>query len=122
MTDQKQPKDCWMKDNALFICDGWKYGTAKDGQTVCVGSVAVATQTTPVAKEGVTTPEPEGLHTPQVVTPQTVSPLSDKIMAIKDWEKLGSRTIAKQLRKEGVEVSHMTINRMQRKLRQGSLF
>ena len=32
-------KDYWTKDGAFFVCDGWKYGIAPDGRTVCVGQV-----------------------------------------------------------------------------------
>lgn len=51
MTDQKPSRDYWMKDNAIFVCDGWKYGVTKDGSTVCVGPVAKPTETTPVAQK-----------------------------------------------------------------------
>jgi len=53
LTNQKQSKDYWIKDNALFVCDGWKYGITKEGATVCTGSVPGATQTTPVAEKPV---------------------------------------------------------------------
>jgi len=53
MTDQKQSKDYWMKDNSIFVCDGRKYLIAPDGSTVCTGPVSGATQTTPVAKNSV---------------------------------------------------------------------
>jgi len=121
LTEQKQSKDYWIKNDALFVCDGQKYGLTKDGSTVCAGSVPGATQTLPAQEKGVTTPAPMALHTPQDVTPPetvTTSPLSDKIMALEGWEGLGSRTIAKLLKKEGVEVSHMTISRALNKMRQ----
>ena len=47
MTDQKPSRDYWMKDNSIFVCDGWKYGITKDGSTVCVGPVAKPTETPP---------------------------------------------------------------------------
>jgi len=37
MTVQKQERDYWTSDGAFFVCDGWKYGIAPDGSTVCVG-------------------------------------------------------------------------------------
>lgn len=125
MTDQNPSKDTWVKDNSLFVCDGKKYGLTKEGQTVCGGPVSGATQTLPAQEKGVTTPAPMALHTPQDVTPPeivTTSPLSDKIMALEGWESLGSRTIAKLLKKEGVKVSHMTISRALNKMRQKVLF
>lgn len=45
MPDQKQPRDYWIKDNSIFFCDGQKYGIAKDGSTVCAGSVSGVTET-----------------------------------------------------------------------------
>ena len=60
MTEQKQSRDYWMKDNNIFVCDGWKYGLAKDGSTVCVGPVAGAIQTTPAQENPVTEPKLEG--------------------------------------------------------------
>lgn len=51
LTDQKPSKDYWIKDNALFICDGQKYGLTKDGSTVSVGPVPGVVQTTPVAEK-----------------------------------------------------------------------
>ena len=42
MTEQKQPRDYWTKDNSIFVCDGWKYGITPDGETVCVGPVSGA--------------------------------------------------------------------------------
>ena len=51
MTEQKQPRDYWTKDGAFFVCDGYKYGIAPDGSTVCVGPVSGVTQTTPVAEK-----------------------------------------------------------------------
>lgn len=60
MTEQKQQKDYWMKDNSIFVCDGLKYGVAKDGSTVCVGPVSGVIQTTPAQENAVTKPQLEG--------------------------------------------------------------
>ena len=60
MTEEKQQKDYWMKDNNIFVCDGWKYGIAKDGSTVCVGPVSGVIQTTPVKENPVTKPLTKG--------------------------------------------------------------
>lgn len=73
-----QNKDYWMKDNNILVCDGWKYGVAKDGSTICVGPVSGATQTTPVAEKVVQKVKDEGLQgekEEQVVfaQPETVS-------------------------------------------------
>lgn len=57
MTEQK---DYWTKDNSIFVCDGWKYGIAPDGSTVCVGSVSGVNQTIPVQEKPVTNPQLEG--------------------------------------------------------------
>ncbi len=53
MTEEKQSRDYWTKDNSIFVCDGWKYGIAPDGSTVCVGPVAGAIQTTPAQENPV---------------------------------------------------------------------
>jgi len=44
MTEQQQQKDYWMKDNSIFVCDGWKYMIAPDGSTICTGPVSGANQ------------------------------------------------------------------------------
>ena len=51
MPEEKQQRDYWTKDNSIFVCDGWKYGIAPDGSTVCVGPVSGVIQTTPVAEK-----------------------------------------------------------------------
>ena len=68
MTEQKQTRDYWMKDNSIFVCDGWKYGIAPDGRTVCVGPVSGVSQTTPVQEKPVTKPQLEGNLPVQKVT------------------------------------------------------
>lgn len=42
MTEQKQQRDYWMKDNNIFVCDGYKYQIAPTGETVCTGPVTGA--------------------------------------------------------------------------------
>ena len=53
MTEPKQQKDYWAKDNSIFVCDGWKYGITPNGKTVCVGPVSGVIQTTPGAENSV---------------------------------------------------------------------
>lgn len=106
MTEQKPSRDYWMKDNAIFVCDGWKYGITKDGSTVCVGPVSGAIQTTPVQENPVAK-----IPTKGNVLVETPQPQKEVIM---QQEKRGRG----RPKKEG-EVHRTT---KWRREKQGSLF
>ena len=102
MPDQKPSRDYWEKDNAIFVCDGWKYGLTKDGSTVCVG---------PVAKPTETPPEPQ--------KPVAKIPIKENLpMEMSQTQEKGIMQHRGRPRKEG-EVHRTT---KWRREKQGSLF
>ena len=123
MTDQKPSRDYWMKDNAIFVCDGWKYGLTKDGSTVCVGPVSGAIQTTPVAEKVVQKVKDKGLGEEKEERVVFAQPKTDKEKVIGRpvldlpaerinalySQGLSVTKIMAQLKAEGVKVSRRTI-------------
>lgn len=129
LTEQKQQRDYWMKDNSIFVHDGWKYGIAKDGRTVCVGPVSGVILTPQDTKKVVQKVKDEGLQgetKEQVVfaQPKTVSPQplgekkvtgrpmldlpAEKIQSLYS-QGLSVKKIMEQLKAEEVKVSRRTV-------------
>ena len=66
----REVKDYWTKDGAFFVHYGKKYGVAPDGQTVSLGLVSGATQTTPEQKNSVTKIATKGIAPVVMSQPQ----------------------------------------------------
>ena len=79
-------------------------------------------RTPPVKREPLLQPSPVVSYRPGAVTGHSsANEISERVATLTS-KGLSSREIANSLKKEGISISHMTVSRMQNKLKQGVLF